>query len=363
MAFLVRLHHGELVPRSSVVKCIAEAARNGMGRRRNGLATITRLTFVGFCLLVPGTLIASLQRQDPPPLGSTLKAATTVVNVYAVVRDSKGRLIPDLNEDDFELEEESVNQRIDYFARETGIPLSLGMIIDTSPSQDRVLAKEQEEAKEFVRQVLGANDQAFLVRFDLDVELIQDFTNNAELLVRAIHDVRINYAERPLLTEPFPGASAGGSHLYDAVYLASNELMKSQVGRKVLILVTDGEDQGSKINPATALAAAERADVIIYSVAVSDPEFYRERGMGFKGDSALRKISEKTGGRLIRVNGHKRNTTPAFREIAKELRTEYFLGYSPSNLRHDGSFRKIRLRITGGNYKVQARRGYYSPKD
>lgn len=191
------------------------------------------------------------------------------------------------------------------------------------------------------------------------MELLQDFTNNQELLAHAIDEVRINYAERPLLAETSSDASVGGSHLYDAVYLASNELMKSQVGRKVLVLVTDGEDQGSKVNAATALAAAEKADVIIYCVAVSDPEFYRVRGMSFKGDSALRKISEGTGGRLSRVNDNKRNTGAAFREIANELRTEYFLGYAPWNLRHDGSFRKIRVRTTSGNYKVQARRGYY----
>jgi VWFA-related protein len=130
----------------------------------------------------------------------------------------------------------------------------------------------------------------------------------------------------------------------------------------VLVLVTDGEDQGSKISPASALAAAERADVMVYCVAASDPEFYELLGMRFKGDSALRRISQETGGRLIRVNP-RRNTAAAFGEIAKELRTEYFLGYSPSNLRHDGSFRKVCVRVTHGGYRVQTGDGYYSPKE
>jgi VWFA-related protein len=346
------------VPRGATIAC----GCCPFGRHRTGLATITRVAFLGFCLLVPGTVIASPQRQNPPPLDSTLRVTTTVVNVYAIIRDNKGRLVPYLNKSDFKLTEENVPQQIGYFSRETSTPLRLGLVFDTSPSQERVLATEQREAREFVRQVLGTKDQAFLTRFDLDVELLQDFTNNQQLLARTIDETRINYAERPLLAEPSPSASVGGSHLYDAVYLASNELMKSEVGRKVLVLVTDGEDQGSKINAATALVAAEKADVIIYCVAVSDPEFYQERGMGFKGDSALRKISERTGGRLIRVNGT-HNTAAAFREIATELRTEYFLGYSPLNLRHDGSFRGIRVRITSGKYKIQARRGYYSPKE
>ncbi|OLB26483.1 MAG: hypothetical protein AUH13_27225 [Acidobacteria bacterium 13_2_20CM_58_27] len=346
----------------SAVEHVDEKSWEAFGRYKAGLLTILPIILVALCLFSLDSLPASPQKQDCLTPDSTLRVTTTVVNVYAIVRDHKGRIVSDLSNDDFELREESELQPIRYFSRETSTPLSLGMVIDTSRSQEGVLAAEKEEAKEFVREVLSSKDQAFLSRFDLDVELLQDFTSDFASFSRAIDNLEINYAERPLLTDPSSGASAGGSHLYDAVFLASNELMKSQVGRKVLVLVTDGEDQGSKVSASSALAAAEKADVIIYCVAVSDPEFYELRGMPFKGDSALRRISERTGGRLIRVNG-RQNTAAAFGEIAKELRTEYFLGYSPTNLRHDGSFRKVRVRVTHGNYRVQTRHGYYSPKE
>lgn len=153
MAPLVWYHGVEVVPGVSVVKRMAEESWKGTDRYRNRLATITRVAFLGFCLLVAGTLIASPQKENPPPLASTLKVTTSVVNIYAIVRDNKGHLIPDLNKDDFELREENVPQRIGYFSQETNTPLNLGMVIDTSPSQESLLATEQKEAKEFVRQV------------------------------------------------------------------------------------------------------------------------------------------------------------------------------------------------------------------
>ena len=138
--------------------------------------------------------------------------------------------------------------------------------------------------------------------------------------------------------------------------------MKNEVGRKVLILLTDGEDQGSKEKLSGALEAAQKSDLIIYSIDISDRMYYRMAGVGFSGDSVLKKLSEETGGRVIKVN-NARDTAAAFRQIADELRTQYLLGYTPSNDRHDGAFRKIRVKANNGEYKVQARRGYYAPSD
>ena len=161
---------------------------------------------------------------------------------------------------------------------------------------------------------------------------------------------------------PFPGPGIGGTHLHDAVYLASRELLKGEVGRKVLIMLTDGEDQGSKIKLDEAVEAAQKSDIIIYSVDITDRAFYWGRTMGFRGDAVLKKYSDETGGRVIEVTRAK-DTAQAFQEIAEELRTQYLLGYTPKNDRHDGSFRKIRVNVRGHNYKVQARRGYYAPAD
>lgn len=314
------------------------------------------------CWLVFVALRASAQ-EPQQPTGPTLKVTTEVVNVYAVVEDKHHRLIPDLNKDDFELTEDNQPQQITYFSRETDTPLTMGLMVDTSPSQERVLPVEQEQAKVFLDQVLRPKDLAFVLHFDIEVELLQDFTADQQRLARAIDETQINGGGGGPTPTTFPtSGNFGATHLYDAVYLASTELLKNEVGRKVLIMLTDGEDQGSKEKLNTALEVAQKSNVIIYSIEISDRMFYYSRGMGYSGDSVLHKLSEETGGRVIRAS-NARDTGAAFRQIADELRTQYLIGYTPTNTRHDGTYRKIHLRVRNGDYKVQARRGYYAPTD
>ncbi len=298
--------------------------------------------------------------QTPP---ATLKVSTEVVNVYAVVEDKKKHLIADLKKEDFEVQEDGVPQEIRYFSRETETPLTLGIMVDTSPSQGRVLGIEQAQADAFLHQVMRPKDLAFVLHFDVDVELLQDFTADQKLLAHAIDETVINGGGHGVMPGPFPTSDAGGAtHLYDAVYLASNELLKNEVGRKVLILLTDGEDQGSRVKLETALEAAQKSDVINYSVDIVDRPFYGIRTLGFSGDSVLRKLSDDTGGRVLQVNKTK-DTAAAFQEIANELRTQYLIGYTPTNTKHNGAFRKIRVQLHNSDYKVQARRGYYAPTE
>ena len=301
------------------------------------------------------------QENQPLPGGPTLKVSTEVVNVYAVVEDRKKHLIPNLTKNDFEITEDKTPQEVRYFSRETDTPLTLGIMVDTSPSQVRVLGIEKQEADAFLRQVMRPKDMAFVLHFDVEVELLQDFTSDPRMLARAIDGTVINGGGRGVLPSPVPTADTGGAtHLYDAIYLASNELMKNEVGRKVLIMLTDGEDQGSKVKLNDALEAAQKSDVIIYSVAIIDRAFYWGQVMGFSGDSVLKKLSEDTGGRVIEVN-RARDTAAAFQQIANELRIQYLLGYTSTNTRRDGSYRKIRVRVRNGDLRVQARRGYYAP--
>jgi len=314
------------------------------------------------CLLLLGGPGGGAQQKEQLPTGPTLKASTEVINVYAVVKDKKGRMIPTLDKEDFELEEDKSPQEIRYFSRETDTPLTLGIMVDTSPSQGRVLAVEQQEAKEFLRQVLRPKDLAFVLHFDLEVELLQDFTADHRLLAHAIDETVINAGGRGPLPTPLPTAGVGGTHLYDAVYLAANELMKNEVGRKVLIMLTDGEDQGSRIKLHEALEAAQKSDLIIYSIAIIDRAFYWGHMTGFSGDSVLKKLAEETGGRVIQVD-RVRDTAAAFQQIADELRTQYLLGYTSSNTKRDGSFRKIRVETRNRDFKIQARRGYYAPTE
>ncbi len=329
--------------------------------RPKAVAAIRWAPLLSFCLTVLAAAQPPKQEQEINwlPQEATLKVSTVVVNVYAIVKDKKGRLIPNLNKEDFELTEDNAPQPIRYFSRETDSPLTLGIMIDTSSSQEQMLATEQEQARAFIQRVLRPKDAAFVLRFDVEVELLQDFTSEQRLLARAIDNTVINKNGYRLLPEPSASASVGGTHFYDALYLASNELMKSNVGRKVVIMLTDGEDQGSKVTSNGALEAAEKADVIIYSVALSDDSFYWAQGLTFKGNPVLKKFSEETGGRMVRVN-QTRDTGAAFREIADELRAQYFLGYSPSNKLRDGSFRKIHVRVRNRNYRVRVRRGYYA---
>ncbi len=299
------------------------------------------------------------QEQNPPAdATATLRISTDVVSVLAVVKDRKGRLIPSLSKDDFQLTEDGTPQPIKYFSRETDTPLTLGILMDTSGSEQGMISVLQREAKAFVRQVIRPKDLAFVMHFDLDVELLQDFTSDKARLERAIDATRINSGGGGVLPGTFPGVSGGGTHFYDAIYLASHDMLRNEIGRKVIIVLTDGVDQGSKETLDSALEYAQKSDVVVYSIEVADRGFYG--GMGMDGDSVLNKLSKETGGSVIRA-GRDKDLEVAFQQIASELRTQYLLGYTPTNTQHNGGFRKIGVKLRDGQYKVQARRGYYAP--
>jgi VWFA-related protein len=321
-----------------------------------------RKVICSLCILISAASFAAAQEtQEPPAPGTTLKITSEVVNVYAVVRGKNGRLVPDLTKADFELQEDQQPQVITYFSKATDTPLTMGILVDTSPSQGEVLDVEKREAEAFLEEVMRPKDLTFVLHFDVEVELLQDFTADLHLLNKAIDETEIN-GGGVRTTGTFPSGDAGGAtHLYDAVYLSARELLKNEVGRKVLILLTDGEDQGSKVKLDTALEAAQKADIIIYSIDISDAAFYHHQGMGYNGEPILRKLSEETGGRVIQVKNES-DTSAAFQHIANELRTQYLLGYTPTNSKLDGTFRKITVKVPTKEVKVNARRGYYAPQ-
>jgi len=341
-------------------------------RGRRALSTYcVAFASLGFCLtLLAGTQATNPAHTDenPPPKPKVRFSpevvnvyANTYVDIYAVVEDRKGRLVSNLDQEDFRVTEENVPQQIQYFSRETDAPLTIGTVVDTSPSQGSVLAIEQQQAKSLIRQVLRPNDSGFVLHFDERVELLQDLTDDQQLLARAIDGTVIHEPGQAALSNALsptqPGAAVGGSHLYDTICFASKLLM-NQVGRNVLVLLTDGEDVGSEAKLGAALEAAEKANLIIYSVVVSDLTFYEDRGLRFHGDSVLKKFSLATGGRMSRGKDAL-STASAFGQIGGELRGQYLLRYTPSQ-KGDGSFRKIKVEVPHGNYRVRARRGYYA---
>ncbi len=322
--------------------------------------------FLTVLLLLMAGLLArtdSAAQQEPLASEQTLRVTTGLVNLYAVVRD-KNRPVAGLTKDDFEVREDDVPQTIEFFSTETDTPLTLGILIDTSPSQENVLGVEQREAKLFLDQVLDhQKDLAFVMHFDVEVELVQDLSNNKKLLARAIDSTEIHGGGPAAVVQgPFPATGSRGTNLHDAIYLSARELLRNEVGRKVIVVLSDGEDTGSSKSLREALEAAQRSDVIIYSIAVIDRNFYFARSAGYSGDAILKKYAEQTGGRYIEVTRIE-NAAQAFREIAEELRTQYSLAYKPSNSKRDGTFRKIQVKVRNRNYKVFTRRGYYAPTE
>jgi VWFA-related protein len=317
-------------------------------------------------MLVTATLVcgaaAQTEKQDDQNV-PTFKANVNIVNLFFNVKDKHNTLISNLTKDSFEVFEDGKPQTIKYFSANTDLPLTLGMLIDTSGSQRMVLPMEQEIGAAFLSEVLQKKDLAFVINFDLDADLVQDFTNSSHELRVALDKVKINAppcgGAPGLGGGPLPSSCNGGTVLYDAVYLAAQEKLRQEVGRKAMIILTDGQDEGSKLKVQDAIEAAQKADTIVYVLLIADRGFYG--GIGYGGEGAMKKLAEQTGGRVVNVGNNDKKLKEAFDQIANEMRSQYNIGYTPLNNQLDGSFRKIEIK-TKENYKVQSRTGYYAQK-
>ena len=293
----------------------------------------------------------------------TFKVGVDIVQLFFNVKDKHGALIPNLNKENFDLFEDGQAQTIKYFKAESDLPLTLGILLDTSYSQFRVLDMEKEVGGSFLESALRAKDEAFIISFGTDIELLQDFTSSVSRLKHALNEAKMNGAGvgcsgGPIGPQgPIPCSSTGprGTALYDAVFLASHDELSHEVGRKAMILLTDGEDQGSKLKIRDAIEAAQKSDTICYVLLIAD----RGITMGF-GGGEMRKLTQETGGRVIEVGNKVDKLRQAFDQISQELRSQYNVGYTPTNGNRDGSFRKVEIKPKQGEYKIQARSGYYA---
>jgi VWFA-related protein len=285
-----------------------------------------------------------------------IKGGVDLVNVLATVRNKNGALVSNLEKTDFKIYEDGKEQEIRNFTRETDLPLTIGLVIDVSGSVANLIPEERRAGGQFFETVLRPKDLAFIISFGKDSELLQDATSSPRLLQKGLDELRPNAPVggggigRVGTPGTIPSTQAG-TVLYDAVYLAANERLRRESGRKVIILITDGEDTGSQVSRDKAIEAAQKSDAIIYSIYVYDRNYGGNEGV-------LKRMSEETGGRVFSAD--RGNLTKVFHDIEQEMRTQYSIDFAPKNGNKDGSYRKLDIRVANKDYKVQARKGYYA---
>ena len=307
-------------------------------------ATVRVVTGIGLGLamiLLGGTkaLPAAAQAQIPQ---TTIRAEVPLVNIIFSALERDNRPVPGLTMDDFLVFEDRKPQKIEYFSQLTEgseIPLTIALLIDTSGSVRTKLDDEKQTAAEFLRSILRkSKDEALIIQFDSEVRLVQDFTDDTERLVRALNSLE----------------AGNSTSLYDAIYLAVEEKLKGEVGRKVIVAITDGDDTASKLKKEDAIEAAQRSDVLIYGIGVRSREFGANFGV-------LKRFAEETGGGFFSPQARMTEIQAAFKAIGEELKGQYSLAYTPENRANDGTFRAVEIRCKRKGIRVRARRGYYAP--
>ena len=383
------------------------------------LLTLLPLLLTGFLLHAqqPQQTQPAQQAQPDQQETTTIKKDVNVVNVLATVHNKQGQLVNNLTKDDFKLEDEGKPQTIRYFSKVTDLPLTLGLLVDTSLSQRRVLEQERTASYTFLEDLLREwKDKAFIVHFDFEVELLQDLTNKRAKLEAALQKLEVG---DPRQAQAGGSTPRGGTLLNDAVFLASDEIMSKVEGRKALIILSDGVDQGSKVSLTRAIEAAQRSDTLVYTILFADPQAYNTagghqggghggvsfpgggypgggypgggrhgggypggggggypgggypggggRGGGSQqgghadGKQVMMRLAQQTGGRFYEVS-KKESIEQIYTSIGEELRNQYSLGFTPDHTEADSGYHKILVTTTQKDMTVQARDGYYSGK-
>lgn len=295
----------------------------------------------------PAPTAAAANAPDIPPdeTVTTIIKQVNEVNLVFTVTDKRGRFIKDLKKEDFRvLDDKRPPAAVVNFGSETNLPLRVGLLVDASNSIRDRFRFEQDAAIEFLNQIIHARfDKAFVIGFDTTAEVTQDFTDSTEKLSNGVRMLR-------------PG---GGTALYDAIYYACRDkLMKNQekfATRRAIILLTDGEDNQSRVTREEAIEMAQRAEVVIYPISTN------VSGVKMKGDKVLERLADATGGRAF-FPFKIEDVANAFSEIQDELRSQYLLAYRPADFQADGRFHAVDVEALNKKYKVRSRKGYYAPK-
>ena len=298
------------------------------------------------CFVLPASLAAQRNKKPEPAKidEQTLSVDVDLVNVLFTVADKNGRFITNLVKEDFKVSEDDRSQMISNFSNETNLPLSIALVFDTSASILGKLKFEQEAAGEFFYTTLRrGTDKALVVTFDNSVGLAQDFTDNSELLTKALGKVH----------------AAGTTALFDAVYLAITSKLVGQEGRHVVIIISDGDDNSSERSIEETIETAQKGDTVIYAVGTNPTQLFGSDKD--RGNKNLKRLTEETGGRLF-LPVKLEDLTKSFLEISEELRSQYTLGYRSTNTKRDGTYRRIKIATTNKQFRVRAREGYYASK-
>src|SRR6266516_2284102 len=302
-------------------------------------------------LALIGSAVAQRPQQQNPASPSsqtgdqTISVNVDLVNILFTVADRKGKFITSLKKEDFKVYEDEKQQAVTNFSTETDLPLTIALLVDTSGSIRDKLRFEQEAAIEFFYSTLRRNkDKALVISFDSGVDLLQDFADDPEVLSDAVRKIR----------------AGGGTSLYDAVFLATTEKLTGQKGRRVLILISVGDDNSSRLSLTETLEAAQKNEVTIYGISTNSAAYFGSKDQD-RGDKTLKRFSEETGGRAF-FPFKVQDLAVSFQDISEELRSQYTIAYRPSNNKADGTFRKIRIDIADKRYKARSRNGYYAPR-
>jgi VWFA-related protein len=363
-------------------------------------------TLASCCLLLSFPLYGQTAAKTPDTPTTTLSVEAKVVTLPVTVRDKKGKIVRNLTKDDFTLEEDGKPQTIRYFNQDTNLPLTIGLLVDTSMSERDNLDKERTASRTFLDQMItNPKDRAFVMHFDREVELLQDLTGDHGKLEKAVGELDAQSAVESVSSNDQSSQGGGRRHhgggtlLYDAIFLSCDEVMKKPTGRKAIVVLSDGEDKGSQETLNNAIEAAQRSETVVYTIYYGghedhdrgfsnggpsqDPYGYpggrRYPGGGYPGGypgggsryprgentpdgkKIMQRIAQETGGRYFQVS-KKDNVEDVYASIAEELRTQFMLGYTPPKDQTDG-YHSIHLNTKDKDQQVQTRAGYFSGKE
>lgn len=288
------------------------------------------------------------QVPEEPVHDEPIRVDVDVVNVLCTVSDKRGALVTDLRQEDFEIRENGRKQAIRYFARDTDLPLTVAMLMDVSGSVRQALEAERVAAGRFLDVVLRPTDHALLLGFSSTLVLWQDFTSSTTRL----NDALAHLHAVPFRGLPADGQAMPGTLLYDAVYQTAAGKLKGVPGRKAMLIISDGLDNGSRMHQEEALQAVQATNTIVYGIC------YDQR---FFGCEFLKALAEPTGGRMFDAGKKRQSLGEIYQTIEDELRSQYAIGYVPTDQEHDGKFRRLAVKVNSSGLHVSVRRGYYAP--